>query len=43
MGMPFFKARPIIEEHGVTWFSSNYALYADLSRRVPVDRKLMVS
>jgi DNA polymerase V len=34
MGMPFFKAKPIIEEHGVTWFSSNYTLYGDLSRRV---------
>ena len=34
MGMPFFKARPIIEEHGVTWFSSNYTLYGDISRRV---------
>ena len=34
MGMPFFKARPIIEQHGVTWFSSNYALYGDVSRRV---------
>jgi DNA polymerase V len=34
MGMPFFKARPVIEEHGVTWFSSNYTLYGDLSRRV---------
>ena len=32
--MPFFKARPIIEEHGVTWFSSNYALYGDVSRRM---------
>jgi DNA polymerase V len=27
MGMPFFKANPIIEEHGVNWFSSNYTLY----------------
>jgi DNA polymerase V len=34
MGMPFFKAKPVIERHGVTWFSSNYALYGDLSRRV---------
>jgi DNA polymerase V len=34
MGMPFFKARPIIERHGVTWFSSNYTLYGDISRRV---------
>src|SRR5437588_2285817 len=34
MGMPFFKAKPIIEEHGVRWFSSNYTLYGDVSRRV---------
>jgi DNA polymerase V len=34
MGMPFFKAKPIIDKHNVTWFSSNYTLYGDLSRRV---------
>jgi DNA polymerase V len=34
MGMPFFKARPIIEKHDVTWFSSNYTLYGDVSRRM---------
>ena len=34
MGMPFFKARPLIEANNVTWFSSNYALYGDMSRRV---------
>src|SRR5829696_6384638 len=34
MGMPFFKARPLIERHGVTWFSSNYTLYGDVSRRM---------
>jgi len=34
MGMPFFKARPIIEKHDVTWFSSNYSLYGDVSRRM---------
>jgi DNA polymerase V len=34
MGMPYFKARPIIEKQGVTWFSSNYTLYGDVSRRV---------
>ena len=34
MGMPFFKARPIIEQHGVTYFSSNYTLYGSLSRRM---------
>jgi len=34
MGMPFFKARPVIEKHGVIWFSSNYTLYGDVSRRM---------
>ena len=34
MGMPFFKARPIIEKNDVTWFSSNYTLYGDVSRRM---------
>lgn len=34
MGMPFFKAKPIIEQHDVTWFSSNYTLYGDVSRRM---------
>jgi DNA polymerase V len=27
MGMPVFKARPIMDAHGVEWFSSNYSLY----------------
>ncbi len=34
MGMPFFKAKPIIDKNSVEWFSSNYALYGDMSRRV---------
>ena len=34
MGMPFFKAKPLIEKHDVTWFSSNYTLYGDVSRRM---------
>jgi DNA polymerase V len=34
MGMPFFKAEPIIEKNDVTTFSSNYSLYGDMSRRV---------
>src|SRR5437868_5504365 len=34
MGMPFFKARPLIERHNVTYFSSNYTLYGSMSRRV---------
>jgi DNA polymerase V len=34
MGMPFFKAKEIIDRNNVTWFSSNYPLYGDMSRRV---------
>lgn len=34
MGMPFFKAQPLIEKHNVTYFSSNYTLYGSMSRRV---------
>lgn len=31
MGVPLFKVRNIVEENGVAVFSSNYALYGDLS------------
>ena len=34
MGAPFFKVREKLEASGVEVFSSNYELYADLSRRV---------
>lgn len=34
MGEPFFKCKPIIDKHGVKVFSSNFALYGDMSRRV---------
>ena len=34
MAGPYFKAKPLIEEHGVTVFSSNYNLYGDMSWRV---------
>lgn len=34
MGAPFFKYRNSIRQHNVEVFSSNYALYGDLSRRV---------
>src|SRR5580700_8271452 len=34
MAGPYFKAKPIIEKHGVETFSSNYHLYGDMSRRV---------
>jgi DNA polymerase V len=33
-GIPLFKARKLIAEKNVEVFSSNYSLYADLSRRV---------
>ncbi len=34
MGEPFFKCRKFIEAHQVQVFSSNYALYGDISQRV---------
>ena len=34
MGEPLFQARERIRQHGVRVFSSNYALYGDMSRRV---------
>lgn len=34
MGGPYFQAKPLIEKHGVSTFSSNYNLYGDLSWRV---------
>lgn len=34
MGEPFFKVEKLIKEKKVAYFSSNYALYGDLSNRV---------
>lgn len=34
MAAPEFKIRPLLKEHGVHVFSSNYSLYGDLSDRV---------
>jgi DNA polymerase V len=34
MGAPFFKAKGLIEQQNISVFSSNYALYGDMSRRV---------
>lgn len=34
MGEPYFKNRDMLKKHNVTVFSSNYALYADISSRV---------
>ncbi|HYK57460.1 MAG TPA: Y-family DNA polymerase, partial [Flavisolibacter sp.] len=42
MAGPYFKARQIIEQNGVTVFSSNYNLYGDLSWRVMKTLKELV-
>lgn len=34
MGEPYFRAKPLLERHRVRVFSSNYALYGDMSQRV---------
>jgi DNA polymerase V len=34
MGAPYFKQRGLLRRHGVEVFSSNYALYGDMSARV---------
>ena len=34
MGQPFFKIKHLVEKHQIAVFSSNYALYADMSQRV---------
>jgi len=34
MGVPLFQIRHLIEKHHIQTFSSNYALYADMSARV---------
>jgi DNA polymerase V len=34
MSEPIFKVRPLIARHHIRTFSSNYALYGDMSRRV---------
>src|SRR5712692_9187488 len=34
MGQPVFECQEIIRKHNVQVFSSNYSLYADMSRRV---------
>lgn len=36
MGTPYFKVEADLRRHGVTVFSSNYALYADMSSRVMI-------
>ena len=33
-GTPFFQAKALIQQHQIACFSSNYALYGDMSHRV---------
>ena len=39
---PYFLAKPLIEEHNVATFSSNYNLYGDLSWRVMETLRMLV-
>nr|WP_200826898.1 translesion error-prone DNA polymerase V subunit UmuC [Marinobacterium lutimaris] len=34
MGTPFFQIQDLVRQHGIVAFSSNYALYSDISSRV---------
>ena len=34
MGVPFYQIKPLIEKYGIVHFSSNFALYGDLSSRI---------
>lgn len=34
MGEPYFQIKQRLEQHGIIAFSSNYALYGDMSERV---------
>ena len=34
MGVPFYQIRSEVEEHGIVHFSSNFALYGDISGRI---------
>jgi DNA polymerase V len=42
MAGPYFKAKPLIEQHRVATFSSNYNLYGDLSWRVMETLRIML-
>ncbi|MEN9490945.1 MAG: hypothetical protein RJA63_1394, partial [Pseudomonadota bacterium] len=34
MGIPWFKMKDLARQHGIQAYSSNYALYGDMSNRV---------
>lgn len=42
MGEPFFQAKSKLRKHGIIAFSSNYALYGDMSERVMCTIEAMV-
>lgn len=42
MGEPEYKARPLLRRHNVAVFSSNYALYGDISHRVMTTAETLV-
>ncbi len=42
MAGPYFMAKPLIEKHNVTVFSSNYNLYGDLSWRVMETLRMII-
>jgi len=42
MGVPFFEVRSLLQQEGITWFSSNYELYGDLSWRVMETLRLLM-
>lgn len=42
MGDPYFKIKPLLKKHGIIAFSSNYALYGDISSRVQQTIESMV-
>jgi DNA polymerase V len=42
MAGPYFKAKPLIEAHGVATFSSNYNLYGNLSWRVMETLRMLI-
>jgi len=42
MGEPEFKVRDLLKRHSVAVFSSNYALYADISNRVMLTLESLV-
>jgi DNA polymerase V len=42
MAGPYFMAKPLIEKHGVSVFSSNYNLYGDLSWRVMETLRILI-